>query len=190
MTCRDFQSRISAYVEEEQDEDVGRLMDAHLKECPGCVEALNGVRRIRARLGHLEQVRPSPDFTFAVRGKLLMEAARSRGGLAARLTAYLFPTFPRTMLAGAFAVVVVAGLALIVNGPNRPFSTPKSHTQAVRESPPSSQVHEVPNHYVLERIPPSSRRGMAISSRAYKARGDSLSAPHTGRTASVQYVRF
>lgn len=161
-----------------------------MKECPGCVEALNGVRRIRARLGRLEQVRPSPDFTFAVRGKLLMEVARSRRGLAARITAYLFPTFPRTMLAGAFAVVVVAGLALIVNGPNRPFSTSKSHPQDVRVSPPSSQIHEVPNHYVLERIPPPSRRGVAISSRTYKTRGDSLSVLHTGRTANVQYVRF
>ncbi|OGG45883.1 MAG: hypothetical protein A3F84_17165 [Candidatus Handelsmanbacteria bacterium RIFCSPLOWO2_12_FULL_64_10] len=164
-------------------------MDAHLKECPGCVEALNGVRRMRGRLGRLEQVRPSPDFTFAVRGKLLMEAARSRRGLTARITTWLFPTVPRTMLAGAFAVVVVVGLALIVNGPNRPLSTPKSHTQAVRESPPS-QVHEIPSHYVLERIPPSSRRGMAISSRTYKIRGDSLSVPHSGRAANVQYVRF
>ncbi|MBI2952301.1 zf-HC2 domain-containing protein [bacterium] len=189
MICRDFQSRISAYVEEEQDKDVERLMDAHLKECPGCVEALNGVRGIRARLGRQEQVRPSPDFTFAVRGKLLMEAARSRGGLTARITAWLFPTVPRTMLAGAFAVVMVAGLALIVNGPNRPFSTPKSHTQNAGEPPPS-QVHEIPSHYVLERIPSSSRRGMAISSRAYKTRGDTLSVPHGGRTANVQYVRF
>jgi anti-sigma factor RsiW len=189
MTCRDFQSRISAYIEEEQDQDVGRLMDAHMKECPGCVEALNGARRIRARLGRLEQVRPSPDFTFAVRGKLLMEAARSRRGLAARITAWLFPTVPRTMLAGAFAVVVVAGLALILNGSNRPSFTAKPQEQGGRETP-SSQIHEVPSHYVLERIPPPSRRGVSISSRAYKTRGDSLSAPHSGRTANVQYVRF
>lgn len=165
-----------------------RLMDAHLAECPGCVEALNGVRKIRARLGRLEQTRPSPDFTFAVRGKLLMEAARSRWSLGARVTAWLFPTVPRTMLAGALAVVAVAGLALIVSGPDRLSFTVKPHRQDANEV--SSQVQEVPSHYVLERIPASYRRGMTISSRTYKARSDSLSAPRSGRMANVQYVRF
>lgn len=187
MTCRDFQSRISAYVDQEQDEDVRRLMEAHVAECPGCVEALNGVRKIRTRLGRLGQVRPAPDFTFAVRGKLLME--RSRSGLRARLASWLFPTVPRTMLAGAFAVVAMAGLALIVSGPDRLPSIAKSHKQDAREVF-SSPVQEIPSHYVLERIPASSHRGMAISSRTYRTRSDSLSAQRSGRMANVQYVRF
>ncbi|MSS73870.1 MAG: hypothetical protein EXS64_20645 [Candidatus Latescibacteria bacterium] len=189
MTCRDFQNRISAYVYGEQDEDVRGLMDVHLAECLECVEALNGVRKLRARLGQLHQVRPSPDFTFAVRGKLLMEAARSRTGLRVRLVSWLFPTVPRTMLAGAFAVIAVAGLALIVSGPDRLSFVAKSHKQEMREIS-ASPAQEAPSHYVLERIPASSRRGMAISSRTYKARSDSLSALRNGRMANVQYVRF
>jgi anti-sigma factor RsiW len=189
MTCRDFQNRISAYVYEEQDENVRHLMDAHLKECPGCVEALNGVRKIRVRMGQLKQVRPSPDFTFAVRGKLLLEAAQSRMGLRARLASWLFPNVSRTMLAGAFAVVAVAGLALIVSGPERlPFIS-GPHQQKAKEVA-ASPIQEAPSHYVLERIPVSSRRGMAISSRTYKAREDSLSALRNGRVSNVQYVRF
>jgi len=189
MKCQDFQSRVSAYLEEEQDEDVRRLMDAHLMECPGCVEALNGVRRMRARLGRLQPVRPSPDFTFAIRGKLLMEAARSRQGMVGRAMAWLFPTVHRTVLAGALATVVVAGLVLTAGNLNRLPFTAQATRQDAKEVT-ASQPQEAPSHYVLERIPATSRRGTAISSRTYRDRSDSLSTPHGGRTASVQYVRF
>lgn len=189
MRCRDFQSRISAYVEGEQDEGVRRLMDAHLGECPGCVEALHGVRGIQARLGRLQRVRPSADFTFALRGKLLMEAAQSRS-LRARAMAWLFPTVPRTVLSGALVVVATVGLALMVSDLHRPSLPGGGLRKQDAEAAAFLRAQEIPSHYVLERIPAFSRHGVAISSHVYKVRNDSLSASHNGRMANVRYVRF
>ncbi len=184
MMCRDFQSRISAYLEGDQNEAVRRLMETHAGVCPGCAEALHGVRGMQVRLNQLPRTRLSPDFNFALRGKLLMEAGQSRG-LGERVRAWLFPTFPRTALAGALALTLLAGLVLTT------FRRPSpQETAQVAEPGVSSRAEDIPSHYVLERIPASPRSGVAISSSAYKNRSDSLSAPRGVRAASVQYVRF
>jgi len=187
MTCRDFQSRISAFLEEDQNEDVRRLMEAHLAGCAGCAETMHGVRGVRAGLGKLERARPSADFGFALRGRLLMEA-RSRPGLRVRAAAWLFPTFPRSVLSGAFALAVLAGLALTL-GPGRTPVKPDLPVAGPGSVPPA-RPPEIHNHYALERIPAAPHRGLAISSRAYRSRGDSLAAPRDVQTASIQYVRF
>jgi hypothetical protein len=117
-----------------------------------------------------------------------MEAKRPRG-FRARATAWFFPTFPRTVLSGACALAILAGIALTLGPKHTPTKTGLPSIAKVG-SAPSLRPPEIPNHYALERIPASPNRGLAISSRAYKSRGDSLASPRDIRTASVQYVRF
>lgn len=179
MTCRDFQDRISGFLEGDQNEAVRRLMEAHSGSCPGCAEALHGVRGVQAGLGRLPRARLSPDFSFALRGKLLMDA-RGSGGIGLR--SWLVPTMPRTALAGALTLVVVAGLFMTAGSPRRPSPS---------EAPSLADARaEIPSHYVLERIPAAPRGGVSISSSAYRNRGDSLATRNGTRSAAVQYVRF
>lgn len=180
MTCRDFQNRVSAYLEGDQNEAVRRLMESHAGSCPGCAEALHGVRGLRAGLGRLPRARLSPDFTFALRGKLLMESRKS--GLGLRIRSWLVPAMPRTALAGALTLAVAAALFLAVGSPRRP-----SPSQAPKLA---DAAGEIPSHYVLERIPAAPRAGVAINSGAYRNRRDSLAAADGARRSAVQVVRF
>jgi hypothetical protein len=125
----------------------------------------------------MPRTRLSPDFSFALRGKLLMERPR---GLGERLRAWLAPTFPRTALAGAVALILLAGVLLTANVPRRPPPQEAARMDA--------SAGEIPSHYVLERIPATPKGGVPISSSVYKSRGDSLSASRGTHTAQV--VRF
>ena len=189
MRCEDFQDRISAFVEDEQDQNIRHLMDAHLAECPACAEALQGVRKVVAVLGGLRSERPSTDFHFALRGRLLMEVARYQR-FASRAIAWLFPSAPRTALAGGVAIVVLVGSAFFFSQPRYPSDTGDMLKMEYKAAIPPMRIEEIPSYYVLERVPALSHRSVTISSRVAQSRIDSQSTPYLEQISRVRYVRF
>ena len=187
MHCKDFQDRISAFVEDEQDQNIRRLMDAHLAECPACAEALQGVRKVVAVLGGLQSERPSTDFHFALRGRLLMEVAKYQR-FASRVIARLFPSAPRTVFAGGVAIVVLVGSAFFFSHPRYPSDTEDMLNMEYKAAAPQLRIQDI--HYVLERVPALSHRSVTISSRVAQSRIDSQSTPYREQTSRVRYVRF
>ncbi len=189
MHCKDFQDRISAFVEDEQDQSIRHLMDAHLAECPACAEALQGVRKVVAVLGELRSERPSTDFHFALRGRLLMEVGRYQR-FASRAIARLFPSAPRTAFAGGVAIVVLVGSAFFFSQPPDPSDTGDMLNMEYKAAAPQLQIQDIPSYYVLERVPALSHRSVTISSRVAQSRIDSQSTPYRAQTSRVRYVRF
>ncbi len=110
MTVKEFESRVSAYVEGELNPVEMATMERKAAECAHCRALLTDVRALIERVGKLPQVRPSAEFHFALRSHFLMEGSKKRRGLHKAL----FSSPTRTITTLAAAVVIGLGLTQVV----------------------------------------------------------------------------
>ena len=76
MTFNEFESRVSAYIDDELSPVDMAAMDRKAAECERCRALLAGVQAQIERLGQLPQMQPSAEFNFALRSHLLMEVVK------------------------------------------------------------------------------------------------------------------
>lgn len=110
MTVKEFESRVSAYVEGELNPVEMAAMDRKAAECERCRALLADVRTLIERVGNLPKARPSAEFHFALRSHLLMEGSKKRRGLHKAM----FSSAKRTITTLAAAVAIALGLTQVV----------------------------------------------------------------------------
>ncbi len=109
ITCGEFAARLSAYLENEVAGAKRAHMDRHVEECPTCACSLEGVRNLTQRLARMSRVPPSAGFDFALRSRLMMEAAQ-KTSFWNRLPDVFFPTLPRAFASGVAVVLMALGM--------------------------------------------------------------------------------
>lgn len=133
MTVKEFESRVSAYVEGELSPVEMATMERKVAECEYCRALLADVRTLIERVKELPKVRPSAEFVFALRSRLLMEGSKKRRGL----HEVLFSSATRTITTLAAAVVIGLGLTQVVVDSDVP---PMAVKQAEIPLAPGKQV--------------------------------------------------
>ncbi len=83
MSCLQIQNSLSAHLDGCLSESERKEVLAHLGDCPGCVQRLQQLARVRAMLAKLPQAAPPPEVTVALREI----ASRQRAKVIARRSA-------------------------------------------------------------------------------------------------------
>ena len=109
ITCGEFAARLSAYIEDEVAGAKRAQMDHHTVDCPTCANSLEGVRNLTQRLARMSRVRPSVGFDFALRSRLMMEAAQ-KTSFWNKLPSLFFPTLPKALASGVAVVLMALGM--------------------------------------------------------------------------------
>ena len=86
MKCKDFEEKLSRYLEGEVGENEVRSMETHSSLCPVCKDMLKGVGQVRRALEELAAVGPPARFQLELSNRL-EEARLQDTGLAARTLA-------------------------------------------------------------------------------------------------------
>ncbi len=174
MTYEEFETQVSAYVEDELSSIEKTAMDNQAAECEKCRALLDGVQGLTERLGQLPQEQPSAEFQFALRSHLLMEVANEQRVLH-RVRRVFFGSAMR--MVSTMAAAVIFGLGLTSMIPNTPESP--SITQAVVKDIEFHLVpgQTAPNHQgALERLSQQSYRLNSQLYREHSVRLDTLQA--------------
>ena len=175
MTYKEFEARVSQYIDGELNSVQKADMDRKAAECPRCKLLLDGVQTVADRLSQLPEVQPSAEFNFALRSHLLMELSDEQRPLR-RVRRALFGSAIRTITTMAAAMVLGLGLAGLI-----PDNTPVSQavvTDAEFHMLPGEIM--VPNHLgALERLSQQSHR---LDSRLYREISDSIANMDTMRS--------
>lgn len=114
MTFNEFESRVSAYIDDELSPVDMAAMDRKAAECERCRALLAGVQAQTERLGQLPQMQPSAEFNFALRSHLLMEVVNEKRALH-NVRRVLFSSVARTVATLAAAVVLGLGLTQVIS---------------------------------------------------------------------------
>jgi anti-sigma factor RsiW len=109
ITCGEFAARLSDYLENEVAGTKRAQMESHAQTCAACANSLEGVRNLTRRLARMSRERPSAGFDFALRSRLMMEAAQ-KPSFWNRLPDVFFPTIPRALASAAAVVLMALGM--------------------------------------------------------------------------------
>ena len=109
ITCGEFAARLSDYLENEVAGAKRAQMEDHAQACAACASSLEGVRNLTRRLARMSRERPSAGFDFALRSRLMMEAAQ-KPSFWNRLPDVFFPTIPRALASAAAVVLLGLGM--------------------------------------------------------------------------------
>ena len=113
MTVKEFEARVSAYLDGELSPVEMATMDQKAAECEHCRALLADVDDLTERLGQLSQVQPSAEFNFALRSHLLMEVANEKQPMY-KVKRVMFSTVTRKITTLAAAVVLALGLTQMI----------------------------------------------------------------------------
>ena len=185
ITCGEFAARLSAYIEGDVAGAKRTQMDLHVDECPICASSLEGVRNLTRRLARMSRVRPSAGFDFALRSRLMMEAAR-KTSVWNRLPDLLFPTVPRALASAAAVVLMALGMttALDEMPETRGATTDRVH-QMTLVAPAFSPFPAADRRGALKMLP--QKAPITTSEKGYQAgRADSAKA---SKAASIVRMR-
>jgi len=114
MTAKEFENRVSAYLDGELSPVEMATMEQKAAECEQCRVLLAAVDDLTDRLGQLSQVQPSAEFNFALRSHLLMEVANEKQPLN-KVKRVMFSTVTRKVATLAAAVVLGLGLTQMIS---------------------------------------------------------------------------
>jgi anti-sigma factor RsiW len=194
MKCGDFQDRISKFLENEVTERERVQMDQHTSGCPDCEASLEEVRLMAGRLSRLTRVQPSVGFDFALRSRLLLEAAESVP-LLRRLQELFTPAFPKLVWSVAtVAILAIAATLFLEDQGGKNLAQRDSVKQLTIVAPPAAQSFAKDRQGALRRL--SQEASYPISQRLYSSRSDSVSAPKRkpvvtrGVSAEMRKVSF
>ena len=113
MTVKEFETRVSAYLDGELSPVEMATMENKAAECEHCRALLNDVQDLTERLGQLPQVQPSAEFNFALRSHLLMEVTNEKQTLY-KVKHVMFSSVTRTITTIAAAVVLGLGMTQLM----------------------------------------------------------------------------
>lgn len=75
MRCQEVESKISAFMDDELDSGVRQTIEIHLDSCGGCLEQLEGLRKLDGLLQELPRVHVAPEFAEKLALEVRTEAA-------------------------------------------------------------------------------------------------------------------
>lgn len=78
MRCKDFEERISDYLDEELSREETRRFERHMLTCPTCGKTLSGVLQVRQALSRFGASRSPASFKLRLSNCLQKEIARKR----------------------------------------------------------------------------------------------------------------
>ncbi len=139
MTCKICRRWMSESLDGSTDVWTKKGFEEHLKACPACRSQLYSMQALQKKLARLKPIRPSSNFHFSLRARLIEELGREK-----RLQSgfRLWGSYRRPIL------LMVSLVLLIVSSIRLSFHEP------VEEMAHSERIV---THYVLERISPSDR---------------------------------
>ena len=175
ITCGEFAARLSAYLEDDVAGAKRAQMDRHVEVCPTCANSMEGVRNLTRRLARMSRVRPSAGFDFALRSRLMMEAAQ-KTSFWNRLPNVFFPTLPRALATAAAVVLMALGMtAALDEAPEtRAVTTDRVHQLTV-VAPAFSPFPAADRRGALKML--SQKTSFPISEQVYRTgRADSVKA--------------
>ncbi len=195
ITCGEFAARLSDYLENEVAGTKRAQMESHAQACAACANSLEGVRNLTRRLARMSRERPSAGFDFALRSRLMMEAAQ-KPSFWNRLPDVFFPTIPRALASAAAVVLMALGMttALDEAPETRGANADRVH-QMTLVAPAFSPFPVEDRRGALKMLP--QKTSVPASGQVYRAgRSDSVKAaslvrPRPGRhLANVRRVSF
>ena len=170
-------------------------MESHAQACADCANSLEGVRGLTRRLARMSRERPSAGFDFALRSRLMMEAAQ-KPSFWNRLPDVFFPTIPRALASAAAVVLMALGMttALDETPETRAAAGDRVH-QMTLVAPAFSPLPAEDRRGALKMLP--QKTSYPVSEQGYRAgRPDSVKAASLVRKrpgrhlANVRRVSF
>lgn len=104
MECKDTQKRLSAYIEKAVSPQHKTAIDAHLKKCKRCRQAVAELKKTVAYVQHLEEIEPPRWLAQRVMARVKAEA-EEKAGIAKRLFYPLHIKLPLEAIAVIFIAV-------------------------------------------------------------------------------------
>jgi hypothetical protein len=104
MECKDIQKRLSAYLEKAVSPQQKTAIDAHLKQCKRCRQALADLKRTIEYVQRLEELEPPPWLAQRVMARVRAEA-EEKPGIVKRLFYPLHIKLPLEAIAVIFIAV-------------------------------------------------------------------------------------
>jgi hypothetical protein len=183
MKCGDFQDRISKFLENEMSDGERDQMDRHASGCSRCEASLEEMRLLTSQLNRLTRVQPSVGFDFALRSRLLIEAAESMP-LLSKLEEYFAPAIPKLVWSGvAVAILAVAATSFLEDRGDFEMAETESVEQMTVVAPSTTQPGVQDRQGALRRL--SQEASYPISQRLYSSRSDSVNSQQTTRRAPI-----
>jgi anti-sigma factor RsiW len=93
MKCEDVRLQLSAFQDDELEDDVRTRIAAHVEECGGCRRELEQLKQAVAQVARLPEVEPADNFTAAVMARLRAQEKRRWWTLPALVYPVIFILF-------------------------------------------------------------------------------------------------
>lgn len=179
MTVENFSDKLSAYIDGELAEADRAEMARMIEEIPACAAMYENMVVLQERLSDLPELKPSAEFEFGLRSRILLEAANETR-VRHKVKQVLFPTVGRSVLSGAVAAMLALGVSVLLQSDPEPAATASvpalDPVEAVRVyGAMNDRVATVPAQPVdrgaLKQL--SQEESFALSRRLYRARTDS-----------------
>jgi anti-sigma factor RsiW len=113
MTTEEFQKLLGDYLDGDLSPSDRARIERMIAESPACARLHHDTLALRERLRQLPRLRPSAEFEFALRSRLMTEARR-RGRAGGRLRALLRDAPLRSAATLAAAAVVVFAVSALI----------------------------------------------------------------------------
>ena len=134
ISCKEFQSFISEYIDGEISDSLKSGIEAHLSSCSHCSLVLKSTLSLKSYLRNLKKVKTSPNFETALRQRLRNEIGNPGTNKEKRFLA--FHSIPlKPALGTCFGVVVLASAVVIFQNYHS-----NSDNQAVGSKPINNRV--------------------------------------------------
>jgi hypothetical protein len=122
MSCRLVRSLFSAYLDGEVTPEQSRLLDGHLRSCPGCAEHLRTLQGSLKLLGALPRLQPPDSIASRVMNRIEVESRGPGLALLFRPTWAARPLILPSLVPAALVLVTVMAAALALDRGSRPLA--------------------------------------------------------------------
>ncbi len=109
VPCQKFRKNLFKFIDGDLDILQKKLVEQHLKECPGCNGFINQIRSMRSRIRNLSNIRTSENFHILLRERIRREIAGKREFFP-HMTGFSLRWIPA---AGLVIVLIVSGFWMI-----------------------------------------------------------------------------
>jgi anti-sigma factor RsiW len=136
MTCRQFRSQHTAYVDDLMSSEASRAMRTHLMACPKCASADVAVRRGLMVARSLQPIELSPDFRSRLDERLRRERLElATTGRASETTGGALGNWARAAAAAGLLLMLGAAYTLATHRREAPAHVAKNSIAQARVSP-------------------------------------------------------
>ena len=108
INCDKCRTNLSAFIDDETNEQEASRIKKHLDACPGCQEQFKALKSVRTSLSSLSKISASPSFDVILRDRI----RREMHDRSSRFSAALFPRFRVPAFAAAAVAVLVIGMLI------------------------------------------------------------------------------